>query len=114
MKFSLATPPSPFRRYFQSSTTLPLATLATFSRNHRERSLSTFIHDRAFTRRTGIANLFVKNLDLVVTRMKLEEVFGKFRRILCCKIAKDDNTKSRGSGFVQFDSEESANNALKS
>ncbi|KAL8260813.1 hypothetical protein R6Q59_024862 [Mikania micrantha] len=65
------------------------------------------------TRRTGIANLFVKNLNLAVTDMKLEEVFGKFGRILSCKIAKDDNGKSKGFGFVQFDSEESANIALK-
>ncbi|XP_076902008.1 polyadenylate-binding protein 2-like, partial [Bidens hawaiensis] len=65
------------------------------------------------TRRTGIANLFVKNLDLLVTDMKLEEVFGEFGKTLSCKIAKDVNGKSKGFGFIQFDSEESANNALK-
>ncbi|KAI3763344.1 hypothetical protein L1987_53798 [Smallanthus sonchifolius] len=65
------------------------------------------------TRRTGIANLFVKNLDPIVTDMKLEEVFGKFGRILSCKVAKDDHGMSKGFGFVQFDLEESANNALK-
>lgn len=63
-------------------------------------------------RRTGIANLFVKNLDSLVTDAKLEQVFERFGRILSCKIAKDDNGKSKGFGFVQFDSEESANNAL--
>ncbi|KAJ9559695.1 hypothetical protein OSB04_004855 [Centaurea solstitialis] len=63
-------------------------------------------------RRTGIANLFVKNLDSMVTDAKLEEVFEKFGRILSCKIAKDDYGKSKGFGFVQFDSEESANGAI--
>ncbi|KAK9066102.1 hypothetical protein SSX86_015504 [Deinandra increscens subsp. villosa] len=64
-------------------------------------------------RRTGIANLFVKNLDLLVTDVKLEEVFGKFGRILSCKVSKDEHGKSKGFGFVQFDSEESATKALE-
>ncbi|KAI7727139.1 hypothetical protein M8C21_020164 [Ambrosia artemisiifolia] len=65
------------------------------------------------SRRTGNANLFVKNLDSFVTDVKLEEVFGKFGSILSCKIAKDERGKSKGFGFVQFDSEESANKALE-
>ncbi|XP_071685633.1 polyadenylate-binding protein 6-like [Rutidosis leptorrhynchoides] len=65
-----------------------------------------------FTRRTGLANLFVKNIDSLVTDVKLEEAFAKFGTILSCKIAKDNQGKSKGFGFVQFDSEESANNAL--
>ncbi|KAF5816929.1 putative RNA recognition motif domain, nucleotide-binding alpha-beta plait domain superfamily [Helianthus annuus] len=65
------------------------------------------------TRRTGIANLFVKNLNPFITDVKLEEVFGKFGMILSCKVAKDVHGKSKGFGFVQFDSEESSNNALQ-
>ncbi|KAL7616563.1 hypothetical protein Lser_V15G01389 [Lactuca serriola] len=64
------------------------------------------------TRKTGVANLFVKNLDPFVTDAKLEKIFGKFGRIHSSKIAKDDNGNSKGFGFVQFDSEESANDAL--
>ncbi|KVI05899.1 Nucleotide-binding, alpha-beta plait [Cynara cardunculus var. scolymus] len=48
--------------------------------------------------------------DLHETR--LEEVFGVFGRILSCKIAKDCYGNSKGFGFVQFDSEESAKEAL--
>lgn len=65
-------------------------------------------------RRIAMANLFVKNLDSFVTEKKLEEVFGKFGKIVSCKIAKDDHGKSKGFGFVQFDSNESADNALQS
>ncbi|KAI3512574.1 hypothetical protein L1887_19890 [Cichorium endivia] len=64
------------------------------------------------TRKTGVANLFVKNLDSSVTEAKLEKIFGKFGRIHSCKIAKNDLGKSKGFGFVQYDSEESANDAL--
>lgn len=56
--------------------------------------------------------MFVKNLDPFVTDAKLEKIFGKFGRIHSSKIAKDDNGNSKGFGFVQFDSEESANDAL--
>ncbi|XP_024969862.1 polyadenylate-binding protein 6-like [Cynara cardunculus var. scolymus] len=63
-------------------------------------------------RKTGIGNLFVKNLDSSVHETRLEEVFGVFGRILSCKIAKDCYGNSKGFGFVQFDSEESAKEAL--
>ncbi|XP_023756172.1 polyadenylate-binding protein 6 [Lactuca sativa] len=63
-------------------------------------------------RKTGIGNLFVKNLDLSIHETKLEEVFGIFGRILSCKIAKEGDGKSKGFGFVQFDSEDSALDAL--
>ncbi|KAI3521462.1 hypothetical protein L1887_10930 [Cichorium endivia] len=65
-----------------------------------------------FMRKTGIGNLFVKNLDSSVHDANLEEIFGIFGRILSCKVAKEDNGKSKGFGFVQFDSEESASEAL--
>ncbi|KAJ0756929.1 putative RNA recognition motif domain, nucleotide-binding alpha-beta plait domain superfamily [Helianthus annuus] len=58
------------------------------------------------TRRTGIGNLFVNNLDFFVTDVKLEDVSGRFGR---CNMAEYDYGKSKDFGFVQFDSEESAN-----
>nr|XP_043616404.1 polyadenylate-binding protein 2-like [Erigeron canadensis] len=63
-------------------------------------------------RNNEIGNLFVKNLDLKVNEGKLEEIFGVFGWIRSCKIAKDDDGNSKGFGFVQFYSEESASNAL--
>ncbi|KAM0062827.1 putative RNA recognition motif domain, nucleotide-binding alpha-beta plait domain superfamily [Helianthus debilis subsp. tardiflorus] len=58
------------------------------------------------TRRTGIANLFVNNLDFFVTDVKLEDVSGRFGK---CNMAEYDYGKSKDFGSVQFDSEKSAN-----
>lgn len=63
------------------------------------------------TRKTGIANLFVKNLDSSVTSACLQTIFSKFGPILSCKVA-EENGKSKGFGFVQFVSEESGLAAL--
>ncbi|KAI3786145.1 hypothetical protein L1987_45276 [Smallanthus sonchifolius] len=65
-----------------------------------------------FLRKIGIGNLFVKNLDSSVHDAKLQEVFGVFGMILSCKVARDDDGKSKGFGFVQFCSEDSASDAL--
>lgn len=59
------------------------------------------------TRKTGVANLFVKNLHLSITSARLQAIFSKFGPILSCKVA-EENGKSKGFGFVQFFSEESA------
>uniref|UniRef100_A0A5B7BD69 Polyadenylate-binding protein n=1 Tax=Davidia involucrata TaxID=16924 RepID=A0A5B7BD69_DAVIN len=63
------------------------------------------------TRKTGIANLFIKNLDPSVTSARLQDIFCKFGTILSCKVA-EENGKSKGFGFVQFDLEDSAMAAL--
>ncbi|KAM7480507.1 hypothetical protein LguiA_028720 [Lonicera macranthoides] len=60
---------------------------------------------------SGAANLFVKNLDPSITSARLEGIFGKFGTILTCKVAEEDG-KSKGFGFVQFASEDSAISAL--
>ncbi|KAE8718377.1 Polyadenylate-binding protein 1-A [Hibiscus syriacus] len=64
-----------------------------------------------FPRKVGLANLFVKNLDPSVTTTCLEGIFCRFGNILSCKIA-EENGKSKGFGFVQFASEESALSAI--
>nr|XP_048317889.1 polyadenylate-binding protein 6-like isoform X1 [Ziziphus jujuba var. spinosa] len=66
------------------------------------------------TRKTGIANLFVKNLHPSITSAQLQSMFSKFGKILSCKVAAE-NGKTKGFGFVQYDSEQSsmtARNAL--
>nr|DAD44535.1 TPA_asm: hypothetical protein HUJ06_002765 [Nelumbo nucifera] len=63
-------------------------------------------------RKSGVANLFVKNLDHSVDSAGLQEIFSKFGNILSCKVA-EENGQSKGFGFVQFDSEESALAAIK-
>ena len=72
-----------------------------------------WVQTDAFLRKTGIGNLFVKNLAVDIDVGKLKDVFGVFGRIISCKIAKNDDGKSKGFGYVQFDSEESAAEALR-
>lgn len=64
-------------------------------------------------RKTGIGNVFVKNLDSSITSAQLQEMFAAFGNILSCKVA-EENGASKGFGFVQFDSEESAAKAIDS
>ncbi|KAF4362122.1 hypothetical protein F8388_023974 [Cannabis sativa] len=62
-------------------------------------------------RKTGIGNIFVKNLDRSITSADLEEMFCKYGNIQSCKVA-EANGISKGFGFVQFDSEDSAKAAV--
>ncbi|XP_019186122.1 PREDICTED: polyadenylate-binding protein 7 isoform X1 [Ipomoea nil] len=59
-------------------------------------------------RRSGVGNVFVKNLSDVIDNTKLQEMFLRFGNILSCKVAMSDDGKSKGYGFVQFESEDSA------
>ncbi|XP_028108068.1 polyadenylate-binding protein 7-like isoform X1 [Camellia sinensis] len=64
-------------------------------------------------RKSGIGNVFVKNLGESIDNGKLQEMFEKIGTILSCKVVMSDDGKSKGYGFVQFDSEESANAAIE-
>ncbi|KAF2556919.1 hypothetical protein F2Q68_00017585 [Brassica cretica] len=63
--------------------------------------------DVAYRRRSGLGNLFVKNLDSSITSSCLERMFRPFGVILSCKVA-EENGQSKGFGFVQFATEQSA------
>ncbi|KAM3747477.1 hypothetical protein ACB098_05G038300 [Castanea mollissima] len=63
------------------------------------------------SRKTGYGNLFVKNLPPSINSLQLHSLFSRFGTILSCKVA-EENGKSKGFGFVQFDTEESAMSAL--
>lgn len=63
------------------------------------------------SRKTGYGNLFVKNLPPSINSLQLHSLFSRFGTILSCKVA-EENGKSKGFGFVQFDTEESAMGAL--
>ncbi|XP_059639321.1 polyadenylate-binding protein 6-like [Cornus florida] len=65
----------------------------------------------SLTRKSGMANLFIKNLDPSVTSAKLHDIFCKFGTILSCKVA-EENGKCKGFGYVQFDPEDSSMAAL--
>nr|GMC47576.1 polyadenylate-binding protein 6-like [Ipomoea batatas] len=58
-------------------------------------------------RKSGIGNLFIKNLAPSVTSAQLERIFSNYGTIVSCKVVEEDG-KSKCFGFVQFDSEQSA------
>ncbi|RLN11588.1 hypothetical protein C2845_PM09G17350 [Panicum miliaceum] len=65
------------------------------------------------TRKSGRANVFVKNLEASIDSKNLYDMFSSFGTILSCKVATDPSTgQSKGYGFVQYESEESAQDAI--
>ncbi|WVZ23285.1 hypothetical protein V8G54_001829 [Vigna mungo] len=58
------------------------------------------------------ANLYVKNLDDSISDDKLKDLFSPFGTITSCKVMRDPNGVSRGSGFVAFSTPEEASRAL--
>ncbi|KAL3327686.1 hypothetical protein AABB24_035385 [Solanum stoloniferum] len=64
-------------------------------------------------RRSGTGNVFIKNLNDKIDSTKLEEIFQKFGNILSCKVAISEDGRSKGFGFVQFETEDSANTAIE-
>ncbi|KAM7514647.1 hypothetical protein LguiA_004230 [Lonicera macranthoides] len=72
-----------------------------------------FSHRDPSMRKSGHANVFIKNLDPLIDNKALHDTFAVFGTVLSCKVAIDGNGQSKGYGFVQFDQEESAMNAIK-
>ena len=57
-------------------------------------------------------NLFVKNIDDTVTDEQFREAFAPYGTISSARIMKDEQTGSKGFGFVCFSSPEEANRAM--
>ncbi|KAF7812637.1 polyadenylate-binding protein 3 [Senna tora] len=72
-----------------------------------------FSHRDPSIRKSGYANVFIKNLDTSIDNKALHDTFAAFGNVLSCKVAVDSCGQSKGYGFVQFDNDDSAQNAIK-
>mmetsp|Transcript_75878 Transcript_75878/g.181519 ORF Transcript_75878/g.181519 Transcript_75878/m.181519 type:complete len:612 (+) Transcript_75878:185-2020(+) len=64
-------------------------------------------------RKSGLGNVFVRNLDRNIDNKALYDTFSLFGNILSCKVATDPTGNSYGYGFVHYETEEASKQAIE-
>ncbi|KAK0555421.1 Protein phosphatase PP2A regulatory subunit B [Tilletia horrida] len=62
--------------------------------------------------RSRFTNVYVKGLDTSVTQEELEEMFTKYGKITSAVLSVDEEGKSRGFGFINFEDHDQAQEAV--
>lgn len=64
-------------------------------------------------RKSGVGNVFVRNLAPSVDNKGLYDTFSVFGNILSCKVATDETGASKGYGYVHFETAEAATESIQ-